>query len=479
MKIQQNSSRPAAEYDLKRAGPWQSLKGPAHVLSANSAILPPEAFIIWIANVKCGKIVTYCFGRERYEVSKVMEDNKNRKNVVIAGIGLGNPETATLQVLNAVKAAEVIIGASRMIEPFAGAGKKMIPEHRAENIADIIEKEDAENFAVLVSGDPGLYSSAPVIAEALAEYEPRVLPGISSLSYMCSAVGRAWNDAEVISSYGVKVNIASEVRRNKKTFVLTDGNISGLLHTLCEYGFGNLPVYIGERLSYSDEKIIEGTPKTLAKGSYDDLAVMLVVNENADPRILAGIADEKFEAGNVDITRREVRAVTMSALKIQPQSIVYDIGAGTGSVSIEAAMAAYRGTVYGIEVDPNAVELLEKNAHAMAVDNIISVEGSAPDALSGLPAPDFVFVGGANDRLEEIIDALTEKNKAARRDFRLVINAVSMESIAKSVTMLSMKKALKIEYTQIAASRNRGTADLDAVQEQEPVFIIKAEFRFK
>ncbi len=410
-----------------------------------------------------------------------MEDTviKDKKNIVIAGIGLGNPETATLQVINAINAADVIIGAARMIEPFAAEGKKLISEYRADKIAEIIDAEEAEHFAVLVSGDPGLYSGAPAIAEALAKYEPRVLPGVSSLSYMCSAVGQAWNDAEVISAHGRSINIASEVRRNKKTFVLTDGNISRLLHTLREYGFGCLPVYIGERLSYPEETIISGTVDELADGEYDKLAVMLVVNEKADERILAGIADEKFERGNVPMTKREVRAVTMSALKIQPESIVYDIGAGTGSVSIEAAMAAYRGTVYGIEVNPEAIDLLQKNAHAMAVDNIIPVTGSAPEALEELPAPDFVFVGGSNGMLEGIIDALVEKNREARRDFRLVINAVSMETIAKSVTMLSTKKALKIEYTQISASRTRSVGEHNLLQAQNPVFIIKAEFRFK
>ena len=142
-------------------------------------------------------------------------------------------------------------------------------------------------------------------------------------------------------------------------------------------------------------------------------------------------------------------------------------------------MAAYRGTVYGIEVNPEAIELLQKNAHAMAVDNIVAVTGSAPEALEELPAPDFVFVGGSNGMLEGIIDALVEKNREARRDFRLVINAVSMETIAKSVTMLSTKKALKIEYTQIAASRTRSVGDHNLLQAQNPVFIIKAEFRFK
>lgn len=400
------------------------------------------------------------------------------KEIVIAGIGLGNPDTATVQVIRAIDAAELIIGAARMIEPFAAEGKRMVSEYKAEKIAEIVEESEETRIAVLVSGDPGLYSGAPAIAAALAEYSPRVLPGVSSLSYLCSAAGQAWNDAEVISAHGRRINIVSEVRRNAKTFVLTDGNISQLLNTLAEYGFGDLSVYVGERLSYPEEHIISGTVESLKGGEYDRLAVMLIVNDHADARIPAGIADENFERGDVPMTKREVRAVTMSALRIQPESIVYDIGAGTGSVSIEAAMAAYRGTVYGIEVNPEAVKLMEKNAHAMSVDNIISVVGSAPEVLEELPAPDFVFVGGSNGKLEGIIDALVDKNREAKRDFRLVINAVSMETIAKSVTMLSGKKALKIEYTQIAASRTKSVGEHNLLQAQNPVFIIKAEFRF-
>jgi precorrin-6Y C5,15-methyltransferase (decarboxylating) len=116
-------------------------------------------------------------------------DNVKKKDITIAGIGLGNPETATLQVLNAIDAADVLIGAARMIEQFADKGKKMIDEYRAEKIAEIIKNEPAERFAVLVSGDTGLYSGAQSIAEALAEYDPRVMPGVSSVSYLCSAVG--------------------------------------------------------------------------------------------------------------------------------------------------------------------------------------------------------------------------------------------------------------------------------------------------
>lgn len=398
------------------------------------------------------------------------------KEVVIAGIGMGNPDTVTVQVIRAIENADVLIGEKRMLAPFAKYGKKMIAEHDSEAIAEAVKNEDAEKFAILVSGDPGLFSDANSIAAALSEYSPRVMPGISSVSYFCSAIGESWNDAEVIASYGQRINIASEVRRNKKVFVLTDGNISKLLFNLCVYGYGRLTAYIGERLSYSDEKITSGLIENLLDRSFDDLAVMLIINEDADSRVPSGLGDEMFERGSVTMTKREVRAIAMSTLRVLPDSIVYDIGAGTGSVSIEAAYAAYRGTVYAVECDQEAVEILARNCKKLRTDNVEIIAGTAPDAIEDLPAADLVFIGGSDGSLEEIVDGVIAKQKAAGKDFRLVINLVSMKNIASSVVMLSGKKALKIEYTQVAASRMRTEEERNFIQENDPMFIIKADF---
>ncbi len=398
------------------------------------------------------------------------------KEVIIAGIGPGNPETATLQTMAAVGRAQVLIGAERMLAPFAGEDKKLINEYRKDRIAEIIRNESAERFAVLVSGDPGLYSGAGAIAEALHEFSPKVFPGVSSVSYFCSRIGKSWEDAEVISAHGRRVNIVSEVRRNKKTFVLTGGNISDLLARLTEFNLGDLNVYVGEKLSYPDERITSGTAESLSGMDFDPLSVMLVINDGACARIPAGIADEAFERGGVPMTRREIRAMSMSALQVTPESVVYDIGAGTGSVSIEAAFAAYRGIVYAIDYNDRALELIEKNSRLMKADNIVPVRGRAPEAFEELPTPDIVFIGGSDGRLTEIVDSLIEKNTEAGKDFRMVINAVSLETIASSVTMLSGRNALKIEYTQISSARTRCAGEHNLLRAQNPVFIIKADF---
>lgn len=400
-----------------------------------------------------------------------------KKQVVIAGTGPGSGELMTLQVRQAVESADVLIGAARMTAAFSDTGRMIINEYRAPEIAEAVRNTDAESFAVLVSGDPGLFSAAPAVYRALQEYRPRILPGISSVIYLCSALGLSWEEAVMISGHGRKVNIASEVRRSRLTCVLTDRNTGSLLRTLTEYGLGHVKVYIGQDLTYPDEKIYSGTAEELSASEYDPPAVLLVINENAGPLTYSGLADESFIRSRVPMTKRPVRAVTMSMLAPEKDSIVYDIGAGTGSVSVEAAHAAWRGTVYAVEHEPEAIGLIRQNARLHSADNIEIIEGRAPQVLKGLPAPDRVFIGGSGGSLGEILDALAEISAAESKSLRLVMNAVSMETIAEAVVMLGEKGFTDVEYTQISAAVSRLAGRHHLMKADNPVFIIKAELR--
>lgn len=190
-----------------------------------------------------------------------------------------------------------------------------------------------------------------------------------------------------------------------------------------------------------------------------------------------GLADELFERGNIEMTSQEVRAVAISTMKVLPDSIVYDIGAGTGSVAIEAAYAASEGKVYAVECDPAAVTLLKRNCEKMNADNVVVIEGTAPEVLHDLPAADLVFIGGSDGSLEHIVDGVLEKNRGAKKDLRMVISLVAMKNIASTVVMLSEKKALKIEYTQVTAGRLRTERERSIIENSDPVFVIKADFK--
>lgn len=403
-------------------------------------------------------------------------EKKTQQQVVIAGIGPGDPGGLTVKAAEAIRQARVLVGAGRMLAPYEDSGKKLIPEYRGERIAALLEQETEQRIAVLVSGDPGFYSAAASIAEALAAYSPVILPGISSLSCFCSAVGMQWQDVHVLSAHGRSISIASHVRRHRKTFVLTDGNISALLESLCRYGFGNLPVWVGERLSYPEERIVKGTAAELCSETWDRLAVFMVFNAQASEAVSFGLPDGRFVRGRVPMTKRPVRALTMSCLHPAPDSIVWDIGAGTGSVTVEAALAAWKGTVYAVERKPEGAELIRQNALRFGTDNVRVIEGTAPEALEQLPLPDCVFIGGSGGSLGAVLEHLTDRCVRAAHRFRLVMNAVSLETLVAAVPLLEKHAFGNVEYLQIQASDTKAAGSHHLLQGMNPVFIISGDF---
>ncbi len=386
----------------------------------------------------------------------------------------------TQQVIDAFYRADIIIGAERLLETFADFLKKkessksrqFFPEYRAERISEIIEKNSNRNCLILVSGDTGIYSGAFKIAEILRKYNPTLLPGISSPSYFCALLGVNLHNTTVVSAHGRSLNIVSEVRRNPGTIVLTGGNTGSLLSKLAEYGYGDLGVSIGENLSYSDERIISGSVSELARGTYAALSLMFIRNPEAESSVQSGINDDLFERASVPMTKSEVRSIIISRLKISPEDIVFDIGAGTGSVSAEAALAAYRGTVYAVERSKEGAELIDRNAHILKTDNITVINGEAPYALKALPAPDAVFIGGSGGRLSEIMSYIAELAGTEKKKIRTVLSAVTLETVNSALSVFKELNASSTKCVQVSVSRVKEAGSYHMLMAQNPVFII-------
>lgn len=168
---------------------------------------------------------------------------------------------------------------------------------------------------------------------------------------------------------------------------------------------------MGENLSYENEKIFVKPASELTEYKGDPLSVICAVNENAGTRLEThGIRDEEFIRGKAPMTKEEVRTVSLSKLRLTADSVCYDVGAGTGSLSIEMALRAHQGQVWAIEKKEDAVELIHRNKVKFAADNLEIVEGLAPEALKDLPAPTHAFIGGSSGNLKEIVKLLLEKN---------------------------------------------------------------------
>lgn len=388
------------------------------------------------------------------------------KHVSIVGVGM-NAETVTQTGWKAIQSADVLMGSARMLELFVSQQKPQISEYLPERVAGAIAESECKFFVVLVSGDTGFYSAAEGLAAALTGFDVRLIPSVSSVSYFFARTGRSWQDAKLLSCHGRDANLADAVRRNRLTFVLTGGNINALAARLMDAGFGGLTAHVGENLGLQDERIFSLPVSQLQNAAVGTLAVLLIENPDFDSRVRFGIADDAFTRGDVPMTKSEVRAVTLSKLSLKPNAVCCDVGAGTGSVTIEMAMAAYEGCVYAIDKDEKSLKLVRENCRAFHIGNVTLIPGAAPDALLGLPKLDAAFVGGSGGSMHGIVSVLLCNNP----DIRIVANAVALESVSAAVDAISIN-GLQPEVVQINCARARTSGGLHMMAAQNPVFII-------
>lgn len=405
-------------------------------------------------------------------------------HIYIIGIGMGAPENLTMEAGNAIEEAGLLIGAKRMLEPYEES-RECVAAYQAEEIVKIIENHSKRvtEIAVLMSGDSGFYSGTKELLAALytvwgkeqVRSRVTVLPGISSLSYFCAKIGKSWENAELVNLHGVQENLWQAVLTHEKVFAITGGNAQQQLRQLTEHGLGEIYGYVGENLSYvadsMQEKITEGMVRELAQKSYAPLSVLYLENPAAVSSHLWGLPDESFVRGEVPMTKAEVRAVVMSKLRIREKDVVYDVGAGTGSVSVEMALAARKGSVYAIETNSTAVELCKLNKERFCLHNLEIVEGTAPDVMPELPRPDVAFIGGSKGKMAEIIELLLRKNPA----IRLVINTVTVENTAKALELLDTERFVDVEMVQLQVNKAKKVGTSHMMTANNPITIFTAK----
>ena len=392
-----------------------------------------------------------------------------RKKVSLVGLGMGDPESRTVGMERVLHEADCIIGAKRMLESVDPAGKACHAAILAKDIAQIIREDKHHRcFAVLLSGDTGFYSGAKKLIEALDGMDVEVLPGVGSLSYFCAKLQRPWEDVRPISLHGRECDLIGEVRRNAAVFALlggTDG-AKDALQRLCAAGLGNLTVHIGEKLGYPDEKITSGCAQELIERKYGPLSVMLIENpDSAGFVVTHGLEDDAFERDEVPMTKAEIRSISLSKLRLTQGAVAYDIGSGSGSVSVEMAMQAFQGRVYAIEMKDNAVALTQKNKEKFSLMNLEVIHGKAPDALIDLPAPTHAFIGGSSGSMKDIIDCLLKKNP----NVRIVVNAVTLETISDLTELSKTFEYCDIAEVSVAKPRVLGRYHL--MTAHNPVYI--------
>lgn len=402
-----------------------------------------------------------------------------QQRVSVIGIGMGAPNQLTGAAQQALAEAECVIGAKRMVDAFAGNRPSFASMENAKIAAFIRAHPEYQNIAVLMSGDVGFYSGAKKLLPMLSEFAPCVYPGISSLQYFCAKLQTAWDDAFVLSLHGRDGSAVPAVLEHRKVFALVGG--AGGARRVCEElmraGLGQVAVAVGEQLSYPDERITEGTAETLSAQAFSPLCVLLIQNKNARPRRrCACLPDEAFLRrtgvdGNVPMTKAEVRAVSIAKLGLEADSIVYDIGAGTGSVSVEMAGICTQGHVYAIECKAEAAALVERNKQRFGLANLTVIKGAAPEACAPLPPPTHAFIGGTSGNLSEVLELLLAKNPSVR----IVMNLIALESIAEAVRCVEAFGFEHVEMVQVSIAKAKKLGRYHLMNGQNPILVLTCE----
>lgn len=396
-------------------------------------------------------------------------------NVTLIGMGSGQPENLTLQGLAALRQADLILGARRLLAVLpAGCTENRAAAYRPDEVAELLQTSGAENAVLVYSGDTGFYSGASSMMEKLEALgvRARVLPGLSSIQLLAAALGRPWQEWNLVSAHGRTCDPVAECMQGRPTFFLTGGSEdpATLCAQLAAEGFGDVQAVVGQCLGTPEEKLFRGSVKELAAGRFNSLSVLLVEAVEGLPRRAPGLPDEAFERGDVPMTKQEVRAAVLAKLAVRPEDILWDVGAGTGSVSVELALAAPRGRVYAVECRPEGCALIKANREKFRTRNLVLVEGLAPAALSDLPAPDAVFIGGSKGSLAAIVDAALDKNP----DARICVSAIALETLSAAVAALTAK-GRTVQVSQIAVSRAKAVGGLHLMMAQNPIYLITGE----
>ena len=431
-------------------------------------------------------VVPVIIGRPLKEVGMSVKECKrfltehfsltHQPHITLLGIGMGSPEMLTVQGKACLDQADLLIGARRMVDSVKRPGQDVFIEYRSQEIKNYIDAHpEYDNIVIVLSGDVGFYSGARKLLDILnwnsPEQNVEVQCGISSVVYFMSKIGLSWDDAKIVSAHGRGCNLISYIRNTKKVFAIlgTSDGIAVLAGKLSEYGMGDVLLYVGENLSYDNEKIFVKPASELTEYTGDPLSVVCAVNDAAEMRLEThGVRDEEFIRGKAPMTKEEVRTVSLSKLRLTEDSICYDVGAGTGSLSIEMALRAHQGKVWAIEKKEEAVDLIRQNKVKFATDNLEIVEGLAPEAMTDLPVPTHAFIGGSSGNLKEIVKLLIEKNPQVR----IVINCITLETVSEALETAREFGFEENEIVQLGAARSKAIGRYHMMMGENPIYII-------
>lgn len=405
--------------------------------------------------------------------------------VQIIGIGDDGLEGLTAAARQLVAQAELLIGARQTLA--AAAASKAEKLEIGGDLDAVVRKLEAagnKRAVVLTTGDPLFYGTARFLCDRLGKDRFEVTPHVSSMQLAFARVKESWDDAYLTNLASQPLELVVEKARTAaKVGVFTteaappDAVAQALLDRKIDY----FTAYVCENLGSPDERVTHGDLAEIAKQEFSPLNVLILVRKPNVPdrpaamigRKLFGNPDESFMQSKPKrglLTPAEVRAVALSLLDIGPTSTVWDVGAGSGSVAIEAAQIAGGGQVFAIEMDPEDYALIASNAERFGVRNLTPILGKAPEAWAGLPPPDAIFVGGTGRQVRRIVELALQP---LRSGGRLVANVGSIENLA-AVREVMLASAGDASVLMINLARGNDQLEWLHFESLHPTFLVSA-----
>ena len=397
--------------------------------------------------------------------------------IFVIGIGIHGRDSLVERPLRLIDEAGLIVGGKRHLDEFPAATGQKAPFKGLSEAASCIRdflKRGKGHVVVLATGDPLLFGIGSFILKEFGPDRVEVIPNVSAVQEAFARIKDEMNGVKVLSAHGRETDfdsLADEVAGNTKLALFTDkeNNPAKLSRELLKRGVSGVRVFVCEALGTKREKVSEGTLEIIARRkSFDPLNVFIILNEKGGSQKSGfGISDSLFIHSGGMITKEELRVIALAKLNVTRHSVVWDIGACSGSVAIEAARLTC-GNVYAIEKEAARVKDIEENARRFKTENLVIIKGEAPAALKGLPAPDAVFVGGGGEGVEGILSLVSRRLK---KGGCVVINAVTMETSSKAFEFIS-KKGWEKELLLVSISRSKKVAGLTMLSAHNPLFII-------
>ncbi len=399
-------------------------------------------------------------------------------------IGVAPDGTASLlpEARQLVKQAEIVLGGKRLLDMFPSlSGERITIRNNLAEVADLIKKNLGQRrIVVLASGDPNFYGIASYLTGNLGRDIVEIIPNVSAMQVAFARIKASWEDAVFVSVHARPIEeVVETVRSNNKVGIFTDDEHTPavIARVLLEHGVDDYQAYVCQNLGSKDEKVVQTDLHGLGEMEFSPLNILILLRVQPKEPVGAlcpwflGIPDKEFHQRRPKeglITKQEVRAVSLAKMRLTDDSVLWDIGAGSGAISIEASFLSRKGRIYAIEKNDADVAIIKKNVQKFQAPNVEVVQTFAPESLDKLPDPTTVFIGGSGGRMAEILDLVGRRLKPGGR---IVINIAALENLSAAVNALKARGFIP-DITLVNIARSTSVLELTRFEALNPVFVI-------